>query len=209
MKNADKTSSSTSKIIDEYIAKSADFAKPILTHLRALVHKACPETEETIKWSMPTFIYNGKILCMMASFTNHCSFGFWKSSRLRDVAGILENEGSAGSLGKLMSKKDLPADKLIIAYIKETATLNEIDVPKTTQPKKKPKPELPMPPELTAALKKNKKAKAVFDAFSPSHRREYIEWIIEAKTEDTRDRRIGKTIEQLKEGKSRHWKYQK
>jgi uncharacterized protein YdeI (YjbR/CyaY-like superfamily) len=196
--------------IDAYISKSADFAKPILSHLRKLVHKACPEVTETMKWSMPFFESNGAILCNMASFKAHCSFGFWNASLLKDPESILQvtDRNAMGHFDRITSVKDLPADKILVAYIKEAAQLNAQGV-KKAPPKKTPKAALPEPPALTAALKKNKKAKATFEGFPPSHRREYIEWISEAKTEDTRDKRIATTLQWLEEGKDRNWKYRK
>lgn len=200
----------TDKRIDAYIAKSADFAKPILTHLRELVHKACPTVTETVKWGMPFFEYDGSLLCNMAGFKAHCSFGFWNASQMKDADSRLQvkDRGAMGNFDRITSLKDLPGDKAMMAYIREAATLIEKGVKKPAV-KKAPKPELPVPPELAAALKKNKKAQTTFDTFSPSQRREYIEWITEAKTDATRDKRVATTVEWLAEGKQRMWKYQK
>jgi len=197
--------------IDAYIAKSAEFARPILEHIRKLVHKACPDVTETVKWSMPFFEYNGTILCNMAAFKQHCSFGFWNASQLKDKERVLQikDRNAMGHFDRITSLKDLPADKIMVAYIKEAAQLIKEGKNIPARAKKEPKPELPIPPALTAALKKNKKAQTVFEAFPPGHRREYIEWITEAKTEETRDKRIATTLEWLEEGKSRNWKYKK
>jgi uncharacterized protein YdeI (YjbR/CyaY-like superfamily) len=197
--------------IDAYIAKSADFAKPILDRIRKLIHKACPDATETIKWSMPFFEYNGSPLCNMAAFKEHCAFGFWNAAMLTDPEGILhvKDKNAMGHLDRLTSVKDLPADKIMVAYLKEAAQLIKDGKKKPAPARNAPKPELPMPPALAAALKKNKKAQTSFDGFPPGHRREYIEWISEAKTDETRDKRIATTIEWLMEGKSRNWKYQK
>ncbi len=197
--------------VDAYIAKSAEFARPILEHLRKLIHKACPGVVETIKWSMPFFEYKGEMLCNMSGFKQHCALGFWKASLLKDPEGVLhvKDKNSMGHMDRITSLKDLPADKILVALIKEAATLNEQGVKKPAPAKKSPKQELPVPAALAAALKKNKKAGEVFAAFPPSHRREYIEWIAEAKTDETRDKRVATTLEWLIEGKSRNWKYQK
>ena len=202
---------STDPRIDAYIAKSADFARPILEHLRKLVHKGCPGVDETIKWSMPFFEFHGSPLCNMSGFKQHCAFGFWNASLLKDPEGILHvrDKNSMGHLDRITSLKDLPADKTLIAYIKEAAALNEKGIKKPSRTPAAPKAELPVPAALATALKKNKKAGAAFEAFAPSHRREYIAWIIEAKTEETRDKRVATTLEWLVEGKSRNWKYQK
>jgi uncharacterized protein YdeI (YjbR/CyaY-like superfamily) len=196
--------------IDSYIQGSADFARPILEHLRKLIHKACPGVVETVKWSMPFFEYEGAMLCNISAFKAHCAFGFWKASLLKDPEGILhiKNKNAMGHLDRITSLKDLPADKALIALIKEAAVLNEQGVKKEAA-KKSPKAPLPVPPALASALKKNKKAGEIFAAFPPSHRREYIEWITEAKTDETRDKRIATTLEWLVEGKSRNWKYAK
>ena len=197
--------------VDAYIAKCAEFAQPILKHIRELVHKACPEATENIKWTMPFFEYSGGIICNMAGFKQHCSLGFWNAPLLKDPAGVLhlKDKNAMGHLDKITSLKDLPADKVLIALIKEAAKLSEQGVKKPAPAAKAPKAALPEPTELTAALKKSKKAKATFEGFPPSHRREYIEWITEAKTDATREKRIATTIEWLEEGKDRNWKYRK
>ena len=195
--------------IDAYIEKSADFAKPILQHIRKLIHKACPGVDETIKWSMPYFDYKGGSLCNMAAFKEHCAFGFWKASIMKDPEGIFNKDGknAMGQFDRITSVKDLPADKIMIAYIKEAAQLNEAGV-KVAKPKNAPK-EFEVPSELIAALKKNKKANAAFEKFPPSHKREYAVWIAEAKTEATKNKRIETAIEWMSEGKNLNWRYQK
>jgi uncharacterized protein YdeI (YjbR/CyaY-like superfamily) len=193
--------------IDAYVAKSADFAKPILTHLREVVHSACPDCEETLKWSMPTFTYHG-MLCGFAAFKEHASFNFWKASLIEGLEPNSNNGGeSMGNFGRITSMKDLPSKKVLTGYIKEAMRLNEEGI-KVEKPKKAVKPEAVVPAELKAALSKNKKARASFDAFSPSHRREYVEWITEAKREETRARRVTQAVEWIAEGKARNWKYE-
>ena len=196
------------KKIDQYIAKSAEFAKPILNHLRELVHKTCPDVEEGTKWGFPHFMYSGAILCSMASFKQHCSFGFWKASIMKDPDNILEKVGNTamGSFGRLTSLKELPSDKTIVKYIKEAMRLNEEDI-KVEKAKPLAKKDLKIPTYLTNNLKKNKKAWTTFENFSPSHKKEYVEWIVDAKTEETRQRRIAQAIEWMAEGKARNWKY--
>ena len=200
--------------VNVYIARAQPFAQPVMEHLRQLIHKACPEVEETIKWSRPFFLYRGAILCNMSAFKEHCSFGFW-GEEMSDVlrgAKVLR-EGGMGSLGRISSLNDLPPDNLLLGWLREAAAF--VDSGEYTSPiaarrkvVKAPKPVLETPPELTAALKKNKKAAAVFSAFSPSCKREYIEWIAEAKRPETRDKRIATAVEWIAEGKQRNWKYQ-
>jgi uncharacterized protein YdeI (YjbR/CyaY-like superfamily) len=196
--------------VDAYIEKAAPFAKPILLKLRKLIFQACPDAKETIKWSFPNYEVYGSVFCNMASFKEHCSFGFWKASLLKDPEGILHiaEKNSMGHLDKLLSTKDLPPDKVLLSYLKEAAQLNKDNI-KVSKPKTAVREELPIPKSLAAALKKSKKALATFDGFPPSQRREYIEWITEAKTEDTLNKRLATTIEWLEEGKIRHWKYKK
>ena len=195
---------------DAYIAKSAPFAQPILKHLRSLVHKACPNVEEAIKWGMPCFDYHG-IMCNMAAFKQHCSFGFWKASVMKDAEFLQSKEQreGMGHLGKIGYLKDLPADKKIIAWIKEAMQLNEgaVKVPKA-RPKKALLP-LKNPDWLVKLLKTDKKAWGHFQAFSTSQKKEYIEWFTEAKTESTRQKRLDQAFEWIKEGKPRNWKYMK
>ncbi len=186
--------------VDAYIAKSADFARPILTHIREVVHKGCPEVEETIKWGMPHFDYKG-MLCGMAAFTEHCSLGFWKHRLV-----VPAKEGGMGHFGRITSLKDLPPDRVLVSYVREAARLNEAGV-KAPRKAREPKRALATPSDLAAALKKNAKARATFEGFSPSHKREYIEWITDAKTEETRKKRLDTAVEWMAEGKPRNWKY--
>lgn len=194
---------------DLYISKSADFAQPILMHIRDVVHKACPEVEEKIKWGMPFFDYKGA-LCNMAAFKQHCSFGFWKGSLMSDPDNILDKkrEESMGHFGKITSLKDFPSDKIMIKYIKEAVKLNEDGVKIVKQKPTSEKKELIVPDILKSALNKNKIAKSNFDAFSYSHRKEYIMWIDEAKTEATKIKRVLTAIEWISNGKGRNWKYE-
>ncbi|HEY0429913.1 MAG TPA: DUF1801 domain-containing protein [Pyrinomonadaceae bacterium] len=194
---------------DEYIAKSADFARPILTHLRELVHEACPEIEETWKWSFPNFDYKG-IVCSMAAFKQHCSFGFWKASLMPDPNKLLTQSSEAmGQMGRIKSLADLPPDEVLIAYIKQAVELNEKGVKAPARAKTTEKTDLQIPDYFTSALEENEKASETFENFSYSNKREYLEWIKEAKTETTRNRRLETAIEQMAEGKSKNWKYER
>lgn len=200
------------KRIDSYIEKAQPFAKPILKKLRELIHKGNPGVEETIKWGMPSFDYKGPF-CSFASFKQHAVFGFWKYQLIKDPKGYLQDisaqGGTAmGNLGRITSIKDIPPDKVILDFIKQAKKLNDDGVKLPLKPKK-PKQEVKAPDYMIAAIKKNKKIFEVFENFSPSHKREYIEWITEAKTEETRNKRINTMLEWLKEGKPRNWKYMK
>ena len=192
--------------VDAYIAKSAEFARPILRHLRALVHQACPEAQETIKWGMPSFVHHG-IVCGMAGFKAHCTFGFWRRGLTDEIAKTgVKAEQAMGSLGRITRLKDLPGDRAMLGYIRQAAKLNEAGV--RARPKPKPKPALPVPADLAAALKKNARAAKAFAGFSPSARREYIEWITEAKRPETRLARLTTTVQWVAAGKRRNWKYE-
>ncbi len=191
--------------VDAYIAKSAEFARPILNHLRDVVHAACPEVEETMKWSFPNFMYKG-ILCNMAAFKEHCAFGFWKGSLVLKQEGN-DNRDGMGHLGRITKLSDLPSKKVLTGYIKDAMKLNDAGVKSPTRSKPKRPKEVVVPEELLSAIAQNKKALATFEKFSPSHKREYIEWIAEAKTEATRTRRMETAIEWMAEGKPRNWKY--
>jgi uncharacterized protein YdeI (YjbR/CyaY-like superfamily) len=191
--------------IDAYIAKSAEFARPLLEHLRERVHAACPEVEEGLKWSMPFFSYKGAPMCMMASFKQHCSFGFWLS---KEVTGG-SNEDGMGQFGKLATLQDLPPDKQLATYLKKAMALNEAGV-KKTRPKTIAKPAPLLPDDLAALLaqKKHAGARKTYGGFGPGAQREYVDWINEAKTDATRQKRIATTLEWLAEGKKRNWKYE-
>ncbi|HLG34846.1 MAG TPA: YdeI/OmpD-associated family protein [Bacteroidia bacterium] len=202
------------KRIDEYISNAQPFAQPILKHLRELVHKANPEVTETIKWGMPSFEYKGPYFGI-ASFKQHCVAGFWKHKLLKDPKGYLgeikSHGGEAmGNLGRMTSINDLPPDKVMLGFFKQAKKLNDDGV-KMERPKAKLRKEIPMPKEFASALSKNKKASRFWrdEKFPPSHKREYLEWITEAKTEETKNNRIATTLGWLSEGKSRNWKYMK
>lgn len=194
---------------DAYIKESAPFARPILTHLRELVHKACPEVTETIKWGFPHFEYKG-ILCSMAGFKNHCTFGFWKASLMEDKENILHvvEKHSMGHLDKITSLSDLPSDKILVAYIRHAAKLNEDDVklaPRAIAPDKK----LSVPTYFLKAVKSNPAAFKTFESFSYSNKKEYVEWVEDAMTDATRQKRLKTAVEWMGEGKIRNWKYVK
>ena len=195
--------------INVYIIKSADFAIPILEHLRALVHAACPEVEETLKWSFPHFMYKGEILCSMASFKHHCAFGFWKASLMKDAKLLLDNRKEAmGSLGKITSIKDLPSNKKLMAWVKEAMKLTDASA-KLVKAKPAAPQKLEIPAFFSVALAKNKTAKAAFERLSYSHKKEYAVWLADAKTVPTREKRLTNALEWIVAGKSRHWKYVK
>jgi uncharacterized protein YdeI (YjbR/CyaY-like superfamily) len=206
--SGEKKMGNSDKRVDTYIEKAKDFAKPILTHLRKIIHRACPDIEETIKWGFPYFEYKGGV-CGIASFNQHCIFGFWKASLMSDPHKIFypKNEKGMGVFGKLKSLKDLPSNKMLLQYIKEAIKLNEEGIKLPSKPKNSRKKEIQIPDYFLKILKKNKTAFLTFKNFSYTHQKEYIEWITEAKTENTRDKRITTAIEWMAEGKSRNWKY--
>jgi uncharacterized protein YdeI (YjbR/CyaY-like superfamily) len=200
--------------VDAYIAKAAPFAQPVIEHLRGLIHKACPDVVEEMKWSRPFFSHSGVILCNVSAFKQHCSFGFWGAEigKLLREDGALQ-DGGMGSLGKITSLKDLPPDRALLGYLRQAAALidggqGETWVAAARRVVKAPKAPIETPGEFAAALKKNKAASKVFEAFSPSCKREYVEWIADAKREETRDKRIAQALEWIAEGKQRNWKYQ-
>ena len=193
--------------IDSYIANSAEFARPILEHLRAVVHAACPDVEETMKWSFPHFQYNG-MLCSMASFKAHCTFGFWKGELLIEAADAKTRE-AMGQFGRIASIKDLPPKKTLESYIKKAMKLNDEGVKAPARTKPAVPRELVVPDYLTEALALQPSALDHFNAFSTSKKRDYVEWMEEAKTEATRLRRLEQAVAWIAEGKSRNWKYEK
>ncbi|MFI5403163.1 MAG: YdeI family protein [Planctomycetota bacterium] len=191
--------------VDAYLKKSAAFARPILTHLREVVHEACPDVVETIKWGMPSFEYKG-LLCGIAAFKAHCAFGFWKHALV--VGDDAKARAAMGSFGRVTSLADLPSKAVLRRYVRKAMRLNEQGV-KAPREKTRPRKAVPMHPELKRALAGSRKAAATFKAFSPSHQREYLEWIAEAKRDETRARRVAQAIEWLADGKPQNWKYMK
>lgn len=199
------------KRVDEYIQKSAPFAKPVLNHIRKIVHRACPDAVETIKWSFPNFDYNGGILCHMAAFKEHCSFGFRLGGSMEDKHKIFKKGevGGMGLLGQIRSLDDLPSEKILTWYIREAMRLHDEGVKIVRKNPAPVKKELDTPDWFEKALKKNKPAWKVYETASYSFRKEYITWLTEAKTEATRLKRLETAVEWISEGKGRNWKYEK
>jgi uncharacterized protein YdeI (YjbR/CyaY-like superfamily) len=193
--------------IDAYIARSAEFARPILEHLRGLVHAACPDCEETLKWSAPSFTYRGKILCGMAAFKQHATFGLWQGTQVVG-AGTGKQDDAMGQFGRITRIADLPGKRELTGYIRQAMKLVDEGVKRPASRGSTPRPPVEVPADLATALGRNAKARATFDAFPPSCRREYVEWITEAKREETRSKRLSQAIEWLAEGKRRNWKYE-
>ena len=195
------------KKVTAYITKAKPFAKPILRHLREVVHKASPHIEETCKWAFPHFDYKGEMLCSMASFKEHAVFMFWKHTLMKDIHKILNSKMGLTRITKL---EDLPSDKILLEYIQQAIKLNEEDIKLPKPPKRVlDKKDLVVPLYLKRALNKNPKAKEIFDAFSYTNQKEYIIWLTDAKLEKTRKERLKTAIDWMAEGKVRNWKYLK
>src|SRR5687767_381692 len=189
--------------VDAYIARAKPFAQPILKRIRAAVHAGCPDVVETIKWSVPAFEHKGP-MCGMAAFKGHCLWGFWKAALMKSMPNDPAHK-AMGGFGRFESLDELPSEAAMIRMVKEAAALNDAGV-KVPRAFKEKKP-LKAPAYMLSAIKRNKKAHAAYRAFSPSHKREYIEWITGAKAEDTRARRLATAVQWMAQGKSRNWKY--
>ena len=190
--------------IDAYIARQADFARPILTHLRAMIHEACPDCEETLKWSMPSFLYKGKILAGFAAFKAHATFGYWWGSHVLEADPA--QASAMGQFGRLTSLDDLPPRATLIDLTKKAMALVDSGAkPPRTTAKKAP---FTVPQDLRAAIDGTPAAAATWEGFPPSCQREYVEWVTEAKRDETRAKRLAQTVEWLAEGKRRNWKYE-
>ena len=191
--------------VDAYIERAAPFAKPILKHLRKVVHRGCPEVEETIKWGMPHFDYKG-LICGMAAFKAHCAFHFWKGELI--MGKSKKAEEAMGQFGRITSIKDLPSETMLVGWVRKAAALKDkgISVPSRKRTKRKP---VPMPRYFSNALARNAKARNTFEDLSPSGKREYVEWLVSAKREETRDKRLNTAVEWLSQGKPHNWRYMK
>ena len=199
------------KRVDAYIEKSASFARPILTHLREIILTTCADVEEDIKWGTPHYSYKGDHLCMMAGFSKHCSFSLYKAESMKDKA--IQDSVKAGKkfgyMDKLKDISELPARKVLVAYLKEAMALNESGVKKQKPKKEKTATPVEMPAAFAEALKQNVEANAIFESKSPSFRKQYIQWIADAKAADTLQKRVEQSIEWIAEGKDRFWQYKK
>ena len=196
--------------IDVYINKSAPFAQPILEYIREVVHEASPLLQETMKWSMPFFDYKGTV-CMMAAFKQHCAFGFWKASRLNDPHHLLHSgeEAAAGSFGRICSIADLPPKEAMIDFIMQAIELNEKGIKTVKVKPPVDKAALVVPDYFVEALSENGEAGVTFSSFSYSQKKDYVEWLTEAKSEATRQKRLETALEWISEGKTRNWKYER
>lgn len=192
--------------VDAYIAQAQPFARPLLERLRALVHAACPEVEETIKWGMPAFYHHGP-MCGMAAFRAHCTFSFWKASLIPGLR-TGPGRGAMGHFGRLTGLADLPSQRALAGYLRAAVRLNEAGT-KVARPKPAKKPAVRTPPDLAAALAKRPGAQAAWRAFAPSHRREYVAWLAEARRPETRRARLVHSVAWIAAGKPRNWKYVK
>lgn len=204
------TSEQRNPKVDDYIAASETFARPVLAHLRDLIHRHCPEVAEAIKWGIPHFSYAGEIMCMLAAHSSHCSFTFWKEAIMTDPR-LRANPGVPAVkryMGKITSLGDLPDDTQLAAYLKEAMDLNEKGA-KLPPREAKARQDIEIPERFAERLASKPAAQAVFESKSASFRKEYLTWIADAKTEGTRDKRIDEALAWIAEGKSRFWKYQK
>lgn len=195
--------------VDAYVAKAAPFARPVLLHLRAVVHAAVPDVEETIKWGFPHFVKDG-IVCSFAAFKEHCAFALWKG---RGLLGAEASRDAMGQFGRIASVRDLPPRAELVRLVRKAAAMNAPAAraarPAAPRPRKAPRPEAKVPPDLAAALRKDARARATFASFPPSARRDYVEWIVEAKAAETRARRLGQAVAWMAEGKRRNWRYER
>lgn len=196
--------------VDAYIAKSADFAKPILEYLREIIHNNCPDVEEFIKWGIPHLDYKGDMMCILASSSKHCSFSLYKAELMSDpkLLESVKNGQKMGYMDKIKAFSDLPSEETLVTYIKEAMDLNEKGIKKSKPVSDKPKV-LEMPDYFAEKLAANPEAKEIFETKSASFRKDYLAWIIDAKTEDTRQKRMEQSLEWISEGKGRFWQYQK
>lgn len=197
--------------VTEYIGKAADFAQPILNHLRAIIFEACPDAEEDIKWGTPHYGYKGDHLVMMAGFSKHCSFSLYKAELMKDkdIIASVKAGKKFGYMDKVKDIRELPAKKVLTAYIKEAMTLNASGIAKPRPVKEKSTEPVVAPAAFTDALKKNKKANEIFESKSPSFRKNYIIWVADAKTDETRNKRIEQSLEWIEAGKDRFWQSKK
>ncbi|HEY3286781.1 MAG TPA: YdeI/OmpD-associated family protein [Gemmatimonadaceae bacterium] len=197
---------SRDKRIDEYIARQASFARPILRHIRAVVHTASPAIDEDIKWGFPWFTYRGKPLAYMAGFKAHVGFGFYRGKLVMGEGR--EKQDAMGSFGRLTGVRDLPGKAVIVRFVKKAVALAGQARASGKAPVRAAKPMPRVPPALAKALAADATLRAQWNAFTPGKRREYLEWISSAKQDSTRDRRLATTVAQVREGKSQNWRYE-
>lgn len=208
------TKTAAQKKIDKYIADAPEYARPIMEKLRKAVHKGCPQAEEAIKWGCPYFMYQGKLFCGMAAFKKHVGFGFWNSKDMDDPEGLFESgTGKKASMcnAHFHAVKELPTQKVLVDYVKQSKKLTDAELSKSKPAKKAAKKKVAVPKtpaDLSSAFKTNKTAKSYFDSLAPSHRRDFLQWILDAKRDATREKRVNETVKLLKAKKTLHWKYQ-
>jgi uncharacterized protein YdeI (YjbR/CyaY-like superfamily) len=198
----------TNPAVDTYIANAAPFAQPILERIRRAFHKGCPELEEKIKWGVPSFEHKG-MLGGMAAFKAHVSFGFWKASLMDDPEGLFGGDCKASFMGiKATDAKELPTQKVIVAYVKAAKKLNDdgVKLP-SRKPGKRSAKDLDVPAYFLDAVKADAAAHTTWKGFSYTHQKEYVQWVTDAKREATRDKRLAQAVAWMAEGKSRNWKY--
>lgn len=193
--------------VDLYIQQAAPFARPVLSHLRQLVHQTLPAVREEIKWGMPFFCLQHN-LCFMAAFKAHCGFGFWRADALGLIAAPTGRVKGMGQFGKIVDLGDLPADLVLQQLLLRSATLAA--TPAASLPRqKKPQVALPMPVAFADALQQHPNATAYFQQLTIAQQNDYIEWFTTAKTAVTQQKRLETSLLWLAEHKARNCKYMK
>ena len=207
--------------VDAQIEGAPGFARPVLRHLRTLIHQA-GEVEETIKWQRPFFLHQGEIVCSLGAFKEHCSLGIWGEG-MSDVlrADGVSGDDASGSIGRITCLADLPDDALLLHWLRKAVAIAaaKASAPRGARIKAAPqkagkslpqiaKGELATPEDLVRELARVAGATENFQAFAPSCRKEYVEWIEEAKRPETRAKRLGEAVGWIAEGKRRNWKYE-
>jgi len=198
-----KSEQNASKLIDEAFSKFTGFQKEYCNHLRKLIHKAMPDVKEDWKWG-PNFNVNGMV-CGVWGFKDHVKLVFFKGSAMKDTYKLFnqgkENEGNRSINFSSADKID---DKKIIEYLKEAAEINRKGIKLVKKEIK-----VVMPAILVKALNKDKASKTYFESLAPSHRRDYADYISQAKQEETQLRRLDKVMEMLTDKRTLNDKYMK
>jgi uncharacterized protein YdeI (YjbR/CyaY-like superfamily) len=192
--------------LDAAIHKAQPYAQQIFVRVRDLMHVASPDIEEDIRWGTPTFMYKGSILAGFAAFKAYCALAFWKHKLLAPRLPAAD-ANALEQCGRMTSIADLPDDRTVTRLIKAAVKLQDDGIKEAPRPKPPKDRTIAVPPYLKTALSKNKKAQTAFKDFSYSHKKEYVEWLADAKTKDTRSRRLATAVGWIAEGKPRNWKY--
>jgi hypothetical protein len=194
--------------INQYMAELPEWQRRMLVRLRQLIHEAAPEVEEAWRWDKPHFD-NAGIMVGLCAFKEHVAVWFHKGALLKDTKKLFEATARTEEKG-MRAYKLHEGDKIneaaFLDLVKQAVAVNDKGTKlREAKPTKKA---LVVPEDLEQVLRKDPTAWANWEAFPVGHRRAYVEWVTDARQEETRKRRIAQSLEKIREGEQQEERHQ-